>query len=239
MSPAITARRSDGRRQPLSRERILRAAIAVADAGGHASLTIRSVAQLLEVRPMAIYHHVANKGEILDGILDLVFAEIELPVPGGDWRAELSRRARSAREVLRRHPWAITLLQSGTAPGPATLRHHDAVIGTLRGAGFTVTMTAHAYALLDSYVYGFALSEAALPVNGPETVAEVSAAMRRRQPLDDFPYLAEFSAEHIMRPDYDFGSEFGFGLELVLEGLARSVRGAAGQAPPQQEQPPQ
>lgn len=208
---------------PLSRARILEAAMAVADAGGYSSLTIRSVAQNLGVQPMAIYHHVANKGEILDGILDVVFGEIELPEPGGDWRTEIARRAHSARRVLRRHPWAIMVLQSGTSPGPATLRHHDAVIGTLRRAGFSVTMTAHAYALLDSYVYGFALSEAALPINGPDTVAEVATAMRERSPLDDFPHLAEFSREHIMRPDYDFGSEFGFGLDVVLDGLGRSL----------------
>jgi AcrR family transcriptional regulator len=214
--------RPAGRREPLSRERVLVAAVAVADAGGPGSLTIRSLAEHLGVRPMAIYYHVANKDEILDGILDRVFAEIELPAVDGEWRTELARRAHSAREVLRRHPWAIPLLQSGTSPGPATLRHHDAVIATLRGAGFSVRMTAHAYALLDSYVYGFALSEASLPINGPETVAEVAAAMEARHPLDDYPHLAEFSAEHIMRPDYDFGAEFPFGLDLILDGLARS-----------------
>ena len=156
---------------------------------------------------MALYYHVANKGEILDGILDLVFGEIELPSVGGEWRTEMVRRAQSARRVLRRHSWAIVLLQSGTAPGPATLRHHNAIIGTLREAGFSVRMTAHAYALLDSYIYGFALSETALPISGPETVAEVAsddgAASPRR-----LPHLAEFSTERILRPDYDFGSEF-------------------------------
>ena len=126
---------------------------------------------------MALYYHFANKKEILDGILDLVFSEIEPPIPGGDWRTELKRRAHSARRALRRHPWSIVLLQSGTAPGPATLQHHNAVIGTLREAGLSVTMTAHAYALLDSYIYGFALSETALPINGPETVAEVAESM--------------------------------------------------------------
>ncbi len=223
MARAVSASDPGGRREPLSRERILHAAVAVADAGGYGSLTIRSLAQHLHVQPMAIYHHVANKGEILDGILDLVFSEIELPVPGGDWRAELARRAHSARRVLRRHPWAIMVLQSGTSPGAATLRHHDAIIGTLRGAGFSVTMTAHAYALLDSYVYGFALSETALPINGPETVAEVAEAMQERHPLDAYPHLAEFSRAHIMRPDYDFGAEFQFGLDVVLDGLGRSL----------------
>ena len=118
---------------------------------------------------MSLYHYVANKDEILDAIVDRVYGEIELPLPGSDWQAEMRRRAISARQVLRRHPWAIQLLQSRTNPGPATLRHHDAVIGALRGAGFPVRMTAHAFALIDSYVYGFALSEAALPINGSET----------------------------------------------------------------------
>ncbi len=212
-------------RPPLSRERVMSAAMTVADeAGADRSLTIRSLAQRLGVQPMAVYYHVANKGEILDGILDLVFAEIELPSLAGQWRAEITRRAHSARAVLRRHPWAIPLLQSGTAPGPATLRHHNAIIGTLREAGFSVVMTAHAYALLDSYIYGFALSETSLPINGPETVAQVAEAMVQRHPLDDYPYLAEFAAERIMQPDYDFGTEFRYGLDVILDGLEQSVR---------------
>jgi len=214
---------SSPKREPLSRERVLLAAIAVADAEGYDSLTIRSLATYLGVRPMAIYYHVANKGAILDGILDLVFAEIEIPSVEGEWRTEMARRAHSARSALGRHPWAIVLLQSGTAPGPATLRHHDAIIGTLRATGFSVAETAHAFALLDSYIYGFALSEAALPINGPQTVAEVATAMIEKQPLDDYPHLAEFSAGHIMQPGYDFGSEFEFGLELILDGLARTI----------------
>ena len=222
--PRSTTSGSRGeKRAPLSRERVLEAALAVADTGGASALTIRALAEHLGVQPMALYYHVANKQEILDGILDLVFAEIELPTPGGEWRSELTRRAQSARSALRRHPWAIVILQSGTAPGVATLRHHNAVIGTFRAAGFSVTMTAHAYALLDSYVYGFALSEAALPINGPETVAEVAESMMKDHPLDDYPYLAEFSTEHILRSDYDFGSEFDFGLELILDGLAHSI----------------
>jgi hypothetical protein len=172
---------------------------------------------------MALYHHVANKSEILDGIVDQVFSEIELPSASGDWRPEMTRRACSARQVLRRHPWAIPLLQSRTHPGPATLRHHDAVIGALRGAGFSLLMTAHAFALLDSYIYGFALSEAALPINGPETVAEVAESMMLQYLARDYPHLTEFSSDHILRPGYDFGAEFDFGLGLVLDGLARAL----------------
>ena len=161
----------------LSRERVLRGAVAVADAGGIGSLTIRSLAQHLGVKPMSLYYYVAGKDEILDGIVDLVFSEIELPSLNGDWRSEMARRANSARRALRRHSWAIGLMESRKNPGPATLRHHDAVIGTLRGAGFSVEMTAHAYALLDSYIYGFALQEASLPFEGANTAVEVAEPM--------------------------------------------------------------
>lgn len=152
-----------GRRPRLNRERVLRAAIEVADRGGIASLTMRSLAEALGAKPMSVYHYVATKDEILDGIVDLVFTDIDLPSVGGEWRAEIHRRAVSAREVLRKHPWAIGLLETRTTPGPATLRHHDAVLGTLLHGGFSLAMTAHAYALIDSYTYGFALQEAALP----------------------------------------------------------------------------
>ena len=213
-------------RARLSRDRVLHGAMAVADAGGIASLTIRSLAAKLGVKPMSVYHHVANKDEILDGIVDLVFSEIELPSPDGDWRAEMRRRAVSARAVLRVHPWAIPLLQSRTNPGPATLRHHDAVIGALRAGGFSLAMVAHAYALMDSYVFGFALSEAALPINGPETVTEVADQMMHLFDPAQYPHLVEFTVGHVLKPGYDFGEEFEFGLGLVLDGLQRSSASA-------------
>jgi AcrR family transcriptional regulator len=202
---------------------VLQGAVAVADAGGIAALTIRSLATELGVKPMSVYHHVANKDEILDGIVDIVFSEIDLPDPDGDWQTEMRKRAGSAREALRRHPWAIGLLESRTNPGPATLKHHDSVIGSLRRAGFSVVMTAHAYALIDAYVYGFALSEASLPINGPETVPEVAEQMMEFFTAEDYPHLLEFSMEHIMKPGYDYGAEFEFGLGVVLDGLARAV----------------
>jgi len=208
-------------RAPLSRERVLRGAVAVADAAGIGSLTMRSLAQELDAKPMSLYHYVANKDEILDGIVDLVFSEIELPSPGGDWRSEVSRRANSARRVLRCHPWAIGLLESRKNPGPATLRHHDAVIGALRGAGFSVEMTAHAYALLDSYVYGFALQEASLPFDGPDTAADVAGPMMGQFPADAYPHLVEMATEYVLQPGYDFGDEFEFGLGVILDALAR------------------
>ncbi|MCW2804104.1 MAG: hypothetical protein QOF52_1974 [Propionibacteriaceae bacterium] len=210
-------------RAPLSRDRVLRGAVAVADAAGIGSLTMRSLAQELGVKPMSLYHYFANKDEILDGIVDLVFEEIELPDPHGDWRSEMRRRANSTRRALRRHPWAIGLLESRTSPGPATLRHHDAVIGALRSAGFSVELTAHAYALLDSYVYGFALQEAALPFEGPDTAAGVAEPMMEQFPVDEYPNLVEMAAEYILKPGYDFGNEFEFGLGVILDALSRWV----------------
>jgi AcrR family transcriptional regulator len=171
---------------------------------------------------MSLYHYVANKDEILDGIVDLVFSEIDLPAADGDWQSEMRRRAISARRVLRRHPWAIGLLEPRTTPGAATLRHHDATIGTLRTAGFSVAMTAHAYALLDSYVYGFALQEASLPFN-PETVAEVAEPIARHISADEYPHLVEMATEHILQPGYDFGNEFEIGLSVILDALTRSI----------------
>jgi AcrR family transcriptional regulator len=208
-------------RPPLSRERVLRGAVAVADAGGIGTLTMRSLARELGVKPMSLYYYVAGKDEILDGIVDLVFSEIDLPSPGSDWRSQMRRRAVSARRALRRHPWAIGLMESRANPGPATLRHHDATLATLRGAGFSVAMTAHAYALLDSYIYGFALQEAALPFN-PETVTEAAEAIME-QFAGEYPHLAEMATEHILRPGYDYGDEFEIGLTVILDALTRSI----------------
>ena len=215
--------RDSAPRPRLSRERVLQGAVAVADAGGIASLTIRSLAAELGVKPMAVYHHVANKEEILDGIVDIVFSEIELPTIGGEWHSEMRRRAASAREAMRRHPWAIGLVETRTSPGFATLRHHDAVIGTLRAGGFSVAMTAHAFALIDAFVYGFALSEATLPFNGPDTVPEVAEQMMAQFSPDEYPHLVEFSVEHVMKPGYDYSEEFEFGLSVILDGLAKSA----------------
>jgi AcrR family transcriptional regulator len=208
-------------RQQLSKERVLDAALAVADDGGLARLTIRSLAQRLGTKPMSVYHYVANKDAILDGLVDLVFAEIELPEPTGEWRAELRRRARSAREVLGRHPWSIALLESRTTPGPATLRHHDATIAALRAGGFSIAQTAHAYALLDAFTYGFAVQEASLPFEGPDGAADVAEPIMALMGTGEYPHLVEFAQEHALLPGYDFGDEFDFGLELILDGLAR------------------
>ena len=208
-------------RVALSRDRVLAGAITVADAGGIGALTIRSLAEVLGVKPMSVYHYVANKDEIIDGIVDLVYSEIELPVPGGDWQEQMRRRGNSARAVLAAHPWATALLQSRLNPGPATLRHHNAFIETLRSAGFSVVLTAHAFALIDSYVFGFALSENALPIHGPDSIADTASSMMDKFfDAEAYPHLLEFTMEHVMRPEYDFGAEFDYGLTVILDGLA-------------------
>jgi AcrR family transcriptional regulator len=225
MSPEAGA--AVDRRVPLSRERVLRGAIAIADGAGLAALTMRSLARELGVKPMSLYHHVRNKEEILDGIVDAVFTEIDLPPPGADWRSAMRDRAVSARAALRRHPWAIPLMESRANPGPATLRHHDAVIGLLRRAGFSVAMAAHAYSLLDSYIYGFALEEASLPFDR-ETAPEVAGAILAQLPTEEYPHLAELAIEHVLQPDYDYGDEFEFGLGLILDGLEQRLVPADG-----------
>ena len=219
------AQSSKHRRFPLSRERVLACALALADESGIAALTIRSLAHTMGTKPMSLYHHVANKDEILDGIVDLVFGEIDLPSPGQPWQDEMRRRAEGVRSALKRHPWAVGLLESRTSPGPATLRHHDATLGTLRAAGFSVQLTAHAYALLDSYIYGFALQEAALPFIGEDATAEVTSAIVERFSSGQYPHMVEIATDHVLKPGYDFGDEFDFGLNLILDGLSQAVCG--------------
>jgi AcrR family transcriptional regulator len=211
------------RRIPLSRERVLGAAVAFADEHGIASLSMRKLGEVLGVEAMSLYNHVANKDQLLDGMVDLVFAEIDLPEGGADWKAAMRERAESARQALRRHPWAIALMSTRTSPGPATLRHHDAVIGSLRAGGFSIQLAAHAFSALDSYIYGFALQEATLPLGDTaEETAEVAQTMMAQVLADEYPHLTEFTVEHILQPGYDYGEEFGFGLDLILDGLGRA-----------------
>jgi AcrR family transcriptional regulator len=211
----------------LTRERVLGAALKLADEGGLASLTMRRLGGALGVKAMSLYNHVANKEDILDGLIDLVFGEIDLPSGGADWRAAMRRRAISAREALTRHPWATGLMESRTNPGPATLRHHDSVIGILRDAGFSIAMAAHAYSALDSYIYGFALQEMSLPFKNPEELAEVAESFRRHLPAAEYPHLIEMTVEHVMKAGYSYADEFEFGLDLILDGLEGALRDGA------------
>lgn len=206
-------------RTPLSRELVIRTAVAVADEKGTGALTMRAVAGPLSVEAMSLYHHVAGREDILDGMVDAVFAEIELPAHDTDWRAAMRARAHSARTALRRHPWAVSLMDSRTHPGPATLRHHDAVIGALRAAGFSVAMTAHAFSLIDSYLYGFVIQETSLPFDGTTELEEVAGAIVRNMPPGAYPHLTELATEHALKPGYDHAGEFTFGLDLILDAL--------------------
>src|SRR5450759_1722631 len=187
-------------RTPLNRERVLRAAIDLADMGGIESLTMRKLGQELGVEAMSLYNHVANKDDILDGVVDLVFGEIAAPSGRADWKAAMRQRAISARAVLLRHPWATRLLQSRTKPGPATMRHHNSVLGSLREAGFTLDMAAHAYSVMDSYIYGFALQQTNWPLDTAQNAAQVAQDILRQLPADEYPHLAEMIIEHAMKP---------------------------------------
>jgi AcrR family transcriptional regulator len=200
---------------------VLRQALALADGEGIEALSMRRLGQGLNAGAMSLYHHVKNKEELLDGMVDLVFAEIELPESRDDWQTAMRGRAVSAREVLARHPWAITLMASRTTPGPANLRHHEAVTACLRRAGFSIRMATHANWLLDSYVYGFALQEASLPFADAEELADmIHEVFLPQLPPEKYPYLNE-SATELMQSDYDPADEFTYGLSLILDTLER------------------
>jgi AcrR family transcriptional regulator len=214
------ARRRASARTPLSRERVIRTAMAVADEKGSvAALTMRAIAASLGVEAMSLYHHVAGREDILDGMVDAVFGEIDLPQRDTDWKTAMRHRADSARAALKRHPWAVGLMDSRSQPGPATLRHHDAVLGALRAGGFSVPMTAHAFSLIDSYLYGFVLQELSLPFNGEARLDEAADAMLHDLPADTHPHLTELATEHVLQPGYDDADEVAFGLTLILDAL--------------------
>ncbi|MEZ5168617.1 MAG: TetR/AcrR family transcriptional regulator [Acidimicrobiales bacterium] len=203
----------------LSLARIIDAAMAVADETGIERLTIRRLAQALDTKPMSLYHHVAGKEAIVDAMVDRVFAEIDPPPADLDWRSAIRLRCCSAREVLARHPWATPLMESRTTPGPATLAHHDAVLGCLRRGGLSLELTAHAYALLDAYVYGFALQAASLPATSGTEMVDLAESIIEPLAADAYPYLTELTTDHVLQPGYDFQAEFDFGLDLILDGL--------------------
>jgi len=220
---AVRAPERTKRRTPLSRERVLRAAIALADEGGFESLTMRKLAKELGVEAMSLYNHVANKDDLLDGMVDLVFAEIELPSTDGDWRAAMRGRAVSTREALNRHRWAIGLMEGRSSHGPANLSLHNAVLGCLRAAGFSLEMTVHAYSVQDSYIYGFALQERDMSSESADDfAAEAQRQMQAYQAvLADYPHLVEVVGGHVAKTGYDYATEFLFGLDLILDGLDR------------------
>jgi AcrR family transcriptional regulator len=211
------------RQGPLTRDRVLRAAIALADHSGIGALSMRRLGQVLGVEAMSLYNHVAGKGDLLDGMVDIVFSEIGPPASDVGWKPAMRQRAISARQALARHRWAIGLMESRRSPGPATLRHHDAVLGCLRRAGFSVEMTAHAYSVFDSYIYGFALQEASLPFQTAEETAQVAQEIAGQLPAGQYPHLAELATAHVLQPGYRYGDEFEIGLDLILDALDRAA----------------
>lgn len=214
----------------LSKQRVVAEAVRLADREGVDGLSMRRLADALGAGAMSLYRYVANKDELLDAMIDTVFSEIELPSEGTDWQSAMRRRSESARQVLARHRWAIGLMDSRTSPGPAHLRHREAVTACLRRAGFTVVMATHATWLLDSYVYGHALQEASLPFDTAGELADIVEDVYLPQlPPDEFPYLNE-SAAALVAAAYDPSEEFGFGLDLVLGALENLRASEVGRA---------
>lgn len=198
----------------------MRAAVALADADGIQSVTMRRLAEELGVVPMALYKHVANKDELVDGMIDLVYSEVEVPSRGTHWKTAMRQRARSMREALLRHRWAIGLMDFRTTPGPANLHHHNAVLERLREAGFSIRMALQAYGAVNSYIYGFLLQQQSLPFETPGEFAQVAEAALPPQPENEYPYLAEV-VSYVGKRGFDYGKEFEFGLTLVLDAIQR------------------
>jgi AcrR family transcriptional regulator len=214
------------RRSVLTYDRILLAAVQVADRGGLAQVSMRNVAAALGVEAMSLYHHLAGKDALLDGLADWVLARIELPEPGQPWRQAMTERAESARSALSQHPWALGLVESRRTPGPALLRHHDRVLGCLRADGFSIPLAAHAFSAIDAYVYGFVLTELTLPFEPGEGVDEFVAQIRHLLPDDEYPHLAEMIVAQVEGGHYDYADEFRYGLDLILDSLAQRLAGA-------------
>lgn len=210
-------------REPLNRERVLGAALALADREGIDSLSMRRLGQALGVEAMSLYNHVSDKEDVLDGLVDIVFTEIEVPCEGGAWKKAMRDRAISALAALSRHRWAVGLLESRMRAGPANLSHHDSVLRCLREAGFPLPMAAHAYSVLDSYIYGFALQQATLPFDTGDQAAAMAEGLMRQFAAGQYPYMTEIATELVMKPGYSYAAEFEFGLDLILDALERRL----------------
>ncbi len=205
-------------RQPLNKERVMRAAIDLTDRDGLGALTMRRLGAELGVEAMSLYKHVANKEEILDGIVELVVGEIQVPSEGADWREAMRLRATSARQVLSRHSWAIGLLETRDLAGPTARAYLNAIIGNLRSAGFTVENAAHAFWVLDSYVYGHVIQETSLTMGIAREDPEPAGSSVAQTSTNEYPHLAELE-DHARRSGFTFDTEFEYGLDLVLNGL--------------------
>ena len=216
-------RKSTGRpepRLPLNRDRVLSAAVEIADERGIGAITMREVASRLGVEAMSLYNHVANKDDILDGMVDLVIDQIDLPSDVDDWREAMRCRAVSAHQVFSRHPWLPLLVDSRESSGPSRLRYLDWVLGTLMTAGFSLDGAARAFSLLDSYIYGFGIHQFNLSADGDASPEEMAEAFMAAIPPGKYPYLHRM-ASHAMETGYDAETDFNSGLELILDGLER------------------
>jgi AcrR family transcriptional regulator len=208
-------------RTPLSRERVLRAAIALADRGGIEALSMRKLGQELGVEAMSLYNHVANKDDLLDGIADLVAETIDVPAPGADWKTAIRQTAISSHEVFVRHRWACSLMMRRPRVSPVRMRWMEAVLRTLREAGFSPDMTHHAYHALDSHITGFTLWEVSMPFETKEELVAMAQGFLQQIPADEYPYVIEHAEQHIAPSSPNSKSEFEFGLELILDGLEK------------------
>jgi AcrR family transcriptional regulator len=222
-----TEPRTGGRgRAGLSRERVLRAAVTLADEGGIDALSMRRLAKELGVEAMSLYNHVANKDDILDGIVDIVMGEIEIPANDADWKASIRQSAISAYEALMRHPWACSLMMSKARVSTARMLWMEGLLRTLREAGFSADMTHHAYHALDSHITGFTLWLVSMPFDSHEELVDMAQAFLPQIPADEYPYVIEHAEQHLAEPDPDEPSEFEFGLDLILDGLERHLAAA-------------
>jgi AcrR family transcriptional regulator len=207
-------------RLPLSRDRILRAALALADESGIEALTMRKLGRTLGFEAMSLYNHVANKDDLLDGTLDLILEESELPSPAGAWDVAIRSSAISVHEALRRHPWACNVIMAPAHIRPARLRYMDSLLGRLREAGFSAETTYHAYHVLDAHIFGFSLWQTSHTYAASQ-VTNMAAELDRMIPADEFPYLHEHGRQHLADGPHREVSAFEFGLDFILEGLKK------------------
>lgn len=211
------------RRPALSRDLILGAAVRVADRGGLNEVSMRHVATEIGVEAMSLYHHLSGKSELLDALADWVFTQIEVPPAVTPWRPAMAARAASARQAFSTHPWALGLVESRRTPGPALLGHHEGVLACLRENGFSVTLAAHAFSVLDAYVYGFVLTELNLPFEAGETAEDFVDGIQSALPAEQYPHMVEMITEQVVGRDYSYAQEFEFGLQIILDGLERHL----------------
>ena len=211
-------------RAPLTRDRVLRAAIGLADAGGIESLSMRRLGQALGVEAMSLYNHVANKDDILNGMIDIVVGEIDLASELADWKVAIRRTAISAHDTLVRHPWAASLVLSGSGLSMARLRLMNSILGGLREAGFSAEMTDHGYHALDSHIMGFTLWQVGMNLGSDEELKELATGFLERISASEFPHLVEHVQQHLKEPNPEDEGEFAFGLDLILDGLERRLR---------------